>query len=95
VAHAIPILDTDIFNADSVRHARDVDDRREHMEAFGHMVWATMGPMNELFQESMVGSEPVLAWVEECCYRENVDPDGLEWRCSMRPIAVKSRRRGR
>ena len=23
---------------------------REHMYAFGHMVWATMGPMNELFQ---------------------------------------------
>jgi 4-methoxybenzoate monooxygenase (O-demethylating) len=50
---------------------------REHMEAFGHMVWATMGPMNELFHEAMVGSEPVLAWVEECCERENLDPDGL------------------
>ena len=50
---------------------------REHMEAFGHMVWATMGPMNELFREAMVGSEPVLAWVEECCNRENLDPDGL------------------
>jgi len=50
---------------------------REHMEAFGHMVWATMGPMNELFSEAMVGSEPVLSWVEECCNRENLDPDGL------------------
>ena len=50
---------------------------REHMEAFGHMVWATMGPMNELFHEAMVGNEPVLAWVEECCNRENLDPDGL------------------
>jgi 4-methoxybenzoate monooxygenase (O-demethylating) len=50
---------------------------REHMEAFGHMVWATMGPMNELFREAMIGSEPVLAWVEECCDRENLDPDGL------------------
>jgi cytochrome P450 len=50
---------------------------REHMEAFGHMVWATMGPMNELFEEAMVGNEPVLAWVEECCNRENLDPDGL------------------
>jgi cytochrome P450 len=50
---------------------------REHMEAFGHMVWATMGPMNELFQEAMVGSEPVLAWVEECCNRENLTEDGL------------------
>jgi cytochrome P450 len=50
---------------------------REHMEAFGHMVWATMGPMNELFAEAMAGSEPVLAWVEECCNRENLHPDGL------------------
>ena len=50
---------------------------REHMEAFGHMVWATMGPMNELFHEAMVGSEPVLTWVEECCNRENIDPGGL------------------
>jgi cytochrome P450 len=50
---------------------------REHMEAFGHMVWATMGPMNALFHEAMTGSEPVLAWVEECCNREHLDPDGL------------------
>lgn len=50
---------------------------REHMEAFGHMVWATMGPMNALFEEAMIGSEPVLAWVEECCNRENLHPDGL------------------
>ncbi len=50
---------------------------REHMEAFGHMVWATMGPMNGLFNEAMAGGEPVLAWVEECCDRENLDPDGL------------------
>jgi cytochrome P450 len=50
---------------------------REHMEAFGHMVWATMGPMNALFAEAMIGSEPVLAWVEECCRRENLDADGL------------------
>jgi len=33
--------------------------------------------MNELFHEAMVGSEPVLAWVEECCNRENLDPGGL------------------
>ena len=50
---------------------------REHMEAFGHMVWATMGPMNALFEEAMAGSEPVLAWVEECCKRENLAADGL------------------
>ncbi|HEX7081463.1 MAG TPA: cytochrome P450 [Gammaproteobacteria bacterium] len=50
---------------------------REHMEAFGHMVWATMGPQNALFEEAMAGSEPVLAWVDDCCNRENLDPEGL------------------
>ena len=50
---------------------------RENMTAFGHMVWATLGPQNELFQEAMAGSKPVLAWVDECCNRENLDPDGL------------------
>lgn len=50
---------------------------REHMAAFGHMVWATMGPNNDLFREAMIGSEPVLAWVDDCCNRENLSPDGL------------------
>ena len=39
---------------------------REHMYAFSHMVWATMGPENELFREAMVNLEPVLAWLERC-----------------------------
>ncbi len=50
---------------------------RENMPAFGHMVWATMGPANALFAEAMQGSEPVLAWVDACCNRENLDPEGL------------------
>ncbi len=50
---------------------------RENMPAFGHMVWATMGPQNALFAEAMQGSEPVLAWVDECCNRGNLDPQGL------------------
>ena len=51
---------------------------REHMLAFGHMVWATMGPQNELFQEAMQDNpEPVFKWVDECCNRENLDPEGL------------------
>jgi cytochrome P450 len=50
---------------------------RENMAAFGHMVWATMGPPNALFEEAMRGSEPVLAWVDECCNRENLSADGL------------------
>jgi cytochrome P450 len=50
---------------------------REHLYAFGHMVWATMGPMNSLFQEAMVNTGPVIEWAERCCQRENLAPDGL------------------
>ena len=51
---------------------------RDHMEAFGHMVWATMGPQNELFDEAMRSNPgPVFKWVDECCNRENLDPEGL------------------
>jgi 4-methoxybenzoate monooxygenase (O-demethylating) len=50
---------------------------REHLYAFGHMVWATMGPMNALFQEAMVDTGPVIEWAEGCCRRENLAPDGL------------------
>jgi 4-methoxybenzoate monooxygenase (O-demethylating) len=51
---------------------------REHMSAFGNMVWATMGPMNELFHEAMndTGGE-VLAWAGACCKRENLRADSL------------------
>jgi 4-methoxybenzoate monooxygenase (O-demethylating) len=50
---------------------------REHLYAFGHMVWATMGPMNALFQEAMVDTGPVIEWAEACCRRENLAPDSL------------------
>ncbi len=46
---------------------------RQHMSAFGHMVWATMGPMNELFHEAMSGTAAeVLTWAGACCKRENL-----------------------
>ena len=50
---------------------------REHMYAFSHMVWATMGPENELFREAMVNLEPVLAWLEQCCDRANLADGGI------------------
>ena len=50
---------------------------REKMSAFGHAVWATMGPMNALFEEAMQGAEPLLDWAGWACSRENLDPDGL------------------
>jgi cytochrome P450 len=50
---------------------------REHMYTFSHMVWATMGPENDLFREAMLGVEPVLAWLEQCCNRENLAAGGI------------------
>jgi 4-methoxybenzoate monooxygenase (O-demethylating) len=50
---------------------------REHMYAFSHMVWATMGPENELFREAMVNLEPVLEWLEQCCNRDNLSQGGI------------------
>jgi len=50
---------------------------REHMTRFGHMVWATLGPQNELFHEAMENVGPVIEWVDQCCNRENLDPEGL------------------
>jgi cytochrome P450 len=50
---------------------------REHMYAFSHMVWATMGPENELFREAMVNLDPVLAWLEQCCDRDNLSAGGI------------------
>ena len=50
---------------------------REHMYAFGNMVWATMGPMNELFHEAMENTEAVIAWASECCNRENLSAGSL------------------
>lgn len=50
---------------------------RENMYAFGNMVWATLGPENELFHEAMKDVGPVIAWVERCCDRENLADDSL------------------
>jgi 4-methoxybenzoate monooxygenase (O-demethylating) len=50
---------------------------RENMYAFGNMVWATMGPMNELFHAAMKDTAPVIEWVERCCSREHLAPGSL------------------
>lgn len=50
---------------------------RENMYAFGNMVWATLGPENELFREAMKDVGPVIAWVERCCVRDNLAADSL------------------
>jgi 4-methoxybenzoate monooxygenase (O-demethylating) len=53
------------------------DKGREQMSAFGHAVWATMGPMNDLFHEAMTGAEPLLEWAAWACARDQLDPDSL------------------
>jgi len=53
------------------------DDGREHMYAFGNMVWATLGPVNDLFHAAMKDTGPVIEWVERCCSRENLTPGRL------------------
>jgi 4-methoxybenzoate monooxygenase (O-demethylating) len=51
---------------------------RHHMPAFGHMVWATMGPMNALFHEAMqdTGGD-VIAWATACVKRDNLAAGSL------------------
>lgn len=50
---------------------------RENLYAFGNMVWATLGPVNELFHAAMKDTGPVIEWVERCCRRDNLAPDSL------------------
>lgn len=50
---------------------------RENMTPFGNAVWATMGPMNDLFHEAMAGAGDSFEWVDKSCDRENIRPDSL------------------
>jgi 4-methoxybenzoate monooxygenase (O-demethylating) len=48
------------------------------MSAFGNMVWATMGPMNELFHEAMRDTAgEVITWAGACCKRDNLAQGSL------------------
>src|SRR6202171_1480567 len=47
---------------------------REHMYAFGKMVGATIGPIKELFHESVGNTQAVIAWASQCCNRESLAP---------------------
>ena len=51
---------------------------REQMHGFSHMVWATMGPPNALYDEAMAEDfGPVIDWLERACARDALDPDGV------------------
>jgi hypothetical protein len=50
---------------------------RENMTPFGNAVWATMGPVNDLFRAAMAGAGDSFEWVDQACNRENIRPDSL------------------
>ncbi|MGX7896253.1 cytochrome P450 [Tsuneonella sp. HG222] len=51
---------------------------REHMHGFSEMVWATMGPPGELFDQAMQHDySAVIDWLETQCERSALDPDGI------------------
>lgn len=51
---------------------------RHHMHGFSQMVWATMGPPGELFDEAMRHDySEVIEWLERVCARDAIDPEGI------------------
>ncbi len=54
------------------------EEGREHMHGFSEMVWATMGPPGELFDQAMAHDfSAVVDWLETKCAREALDPGGI------------------
>ena len=65
---------------------------REHMTAFGHMVWATMGPQNELFHEAMETPAPSSSGWSSAAIAKTSSPMASACRCSWRPTVGRSPR---
>ena len=54
------------------------EEGREHMHGFSEMVWATMGPPGELFDQAMQHDySAVVEWLETQCERGALDPAGI------------------
>jgi 4-methoxybenzoate monooxygenase (O-demethylating) len=54
------------------------EEGREHMHGFSEMVWATMGPPGELFDQAMQHDySAVIEWLETQCERSALDPAGI------------------
>jgi cytochrome P450 len=54
------------------------EEGREHMHGFSEMVWATMGPPGELFDQAMqYDYSAVIEWLETRCERAALDPEGI------------------
>jgi hypothetical protein len=50
---------------------------RDHLIAWGNMVFNGMGPRNELFDCAMSNAEEVTQWITMACQRENLADGGL------------------
>lgn len=50
---------------------------RRHLVAYGNMVFNTMGPRNEMFEDAMRNAEEVITWITNACRRETLTKDGL------------------
>ncbi len=54
------------------------EEGRHHMHGFSQMVWATMGPPGELFDEAMeTDFTAVIEWLGTACDRDALSPDGI------------------
>ena len=54
------------------------EEGRHHMHGFSQMVWATMGPPGELFDQAMDADfSAVIEWLGTACDREALHPDGI------------------
>ena len=50
---------------------------REHLIAYGNMVFNTMGPENARYRRAMENHEVVIDWVSNACLRSSLRPGGL------------------
>ncbi|GAA0273479.1 cytochrome P450 [Alteraurantiacibacter aestuarii] len=53
-----------------------MDEGREKLIEYATIVFNGFGPRNRVFEQSLIGKEDSIAWVEEACKRENLKPGG-------------------
>lgn len=53
-----------------------MDEGREKLIDYATIVFNGFGPRNRVFEQSLIGKEDAIAWVEEACKRENLKPGG-------------------
>jgi cytochrome P450 len=53
------------------------EEGREHLAAYGNMVFNAFGPRNRLFEESVRSMDEVLPWISRHCERDALRPGGL------------------